>query len=594
MNITTNALFDAAAPDAVLAPPADAAATNFADALRAVVPVPKIGMSGSTQIGASAGKRDSSDADSARADTLAMDAAPVDAAQIAATFGALPALIVPPPDVSTVIAPPLVSAPLAVIAPPTDPESGHAAFDQTAECRSLRVEPTLVHAARFQKSPDHAPPDLAHRIRLPSDAIPPVTMSTPTAADSAAIAVTFTGNTTLAPNAAAADAWAGKSTASGVGVKATDPQDIGVGTPTELAPHGSRVATRITLPAAHDPAIVAALQPSAASAPVVAGHEAQSIAENTDAAFAEPYRTITTPKPMRDTAGTLLPLPPVTIEDAAFPHATEHAGTGSAGSVVAPPQTWAETAPHAALQRTDQVAEPSLVASSSPAIIALSLAVSLAVTPSALAMAENPVPLGPASSPQELAKGLVAAPPTRRADHQAPSDAPASRVAFAALESSITPLRQPTQYVATPLAGDGIMPQALAPQPALPLTAAPARSTAVPRLAARTHVETESLGAVTIALSTAPDQALNVHFTVDRSTTAHVLIDGARLLDGVLQASGSRLDQLSVDVRGGDPRAPHGDPSGHRAPPRDPRGHDAPRIPLPQRNPRPTTLDRFA
>jgi hypothetical protein len=148
--------------------------------------------------------------------------------------------------------------------------------------------------------------------------------------------------------------------------------------------------------------------------------------------------------------------------------------------------------------------------------------------------------------------------------------------------------------------------QGISAEPAAAVAAA--RSSSATIAAEPTQVETEALGNVAIALDRS-DAALHVHFTVDRSSTAHILLDSARLLDGALQSGGTRLDQLSVDVRGSEGRSgtatgsdsrnasQQSDGSGQRAPARDPRIHDAPRTFLPPsapRNPRGTAQDRFA
>ena len=95
----------------------------------------------------------------------------------------------------------------------------------------------------------------------------------------------------------------------------------------------------------------------------------------------------------------------------------------------------------------------------------------------------------------------------------------------------------------------------------------------------------------------------------NRASTAHALLDSARLLDGALQAGGTRLDQLSVDVRGGDVRsgaatgadtrapASHSDGGGQRPPTRDPRAQDTSRAFQPAPPPRhaqTSAHDRFA
>ncbi|MGL4541767.1 MAG: flagellar hook-length control protein FliK, partial [Polymorphobacter sp.] len=93
------------------------------------------------------------------------------------------------------------------------------------------------------------------------------------------------------------------------------------------------------------------------------------------------------------------------------------------------------------------------------------------------------------------------------------------------------------------------LPAALAAAPAAEVPAAMLRSRLDVRTEPGTRVETETLGPVTIALERA-EGALRVHFTVDRGSTAHALIDAAQLLDRSLTAAGTRLEALSVDVRG--------------------------------------------
>jgi hypothetical protein len=162
--------------------------------------------------------------------------------------------------------------------------------------------------------------------------------------------------------------------------------------------------------------------------------------------------------------------------------------------------------------------------------------------------------------------------------------------------------------VQSQLADVALAPPTTQPPDVLEPAVAPQRTARVPVAREPTQVETAALGNVTIALDRR-DAALHVHFTVDRASTAHALLDSARLLDGALQAGGARLDQLSVDVRGGDVRsvavtgsdarspAPQSDGSGQRQPPRDPRTQEAPRTfqsASPPRNLQNAAHDRFA
>lgn len=135
--------------------------------------------------------------------------------------------------------------------------------------------------------------------------------------------------------------------------------------------------------------------------------------------------------------------------------------------------------------------------------------------------------------------------------------------------------------------------------PAPPRAAAPVTPPALP-------IETEALGSIAIALERR-DAALHVHFTVDRPSAAQALLDSAVQLDGALQSGGTRLDQLSVDVRGGEARqttsggsaqsqsAPS-DQGGQRPPPRDPRAAlpMPPATSAPPREARSASQDRFA
>lgn len=168
--------------------------------------------------------------------------------------------------------------------------------------------------------------------------------------------------------------------------------------------------------------------------------------------------------------------------------------------------------------------------------------------------------------------------------------------------------RMPPRPVPQQVADIAAAPPALQ-QPDTPeIVATLPRATVAPAARESTQVETEALGSVTIALDRR-DAALHVHFTVDRASTAHTLLDSARLLDGALQAGGTRLDQLSVDVRGGDLRsgaatgadarapASHSDGGGQRPPTRDPRAQDTPRAFQPAPPPRhaqTSAHDRFA
>ncbi len=168
--------------------------------------------------------------------------------------------------------------------------------------------------------------------------------------------------------------------------------------------------------------------------------------------------------------------------------------------------------------------------------------------------------------------------------------------------------RMPPRPVPQQVADIAAAPPALQ-QPDTPeIVATLPRATVAPAAREPTQVETEALGSVTIALDRR-DAALHVHFTVDRASTAHTLLDSARLLDGALQAGGTRLDHLSVDVRGGDLRsgaatgpdarapASHSDGGGQRPPTRDPRTQDTPRAFQPAPPPRhaqTSAHDRFA
>ena len=234
-----------------------------------------------------------------------------------------------------------------------------------------------------------------------------------------------------------------------------------------------------------------------------------------------------------------------------------------------------------------------------------------AADPVAVSAAQNPaVAAAPAPSagrtalmqPREaIARPVVQAVPPRLKEAVAQSLPPQR-------DEPVAQRRMPPRPMPQQIADIAAAPPALQ-QPDIPEPVATLpRAVAAPAAREPTQVETEALGNVTIALDRR-DAALHVHFTVDRASTAHALLDSARLLDGALQAGGTRLDQLSVDVRGGDVRsgaatgadtrapASHSDGGGQRPPTRDPRAQDTPRPFQPAPPPRhaqTSAHDRFA
>jgi hypothetical protein len=175
----------------------------------------------------------------------------------------------------------------------------------------------------------------------------------------------------------------------------------------------------------------------------------------------------------------------------------------------------------------------------------------------------SPVALAP---PVAAASPSVTAPPSRRI----PPPLPATAFDIAAA----APMTPP--------------PLAAVAAPAPPRAAAPVTPPPLP-------IETEALGSIAIALDRR-DMALHVHFTVDRPSAAQALLESAVQLDGALQSGGTRLDQLSVDVRGGSAQgqsAPS-DHGGQRPPPRGARAALPSAASAPPRDARIATQDRFA